>query len=75
MADEGQPVEVGLFVTALVALRTVGLADEAHLLVIADRRHLDAGTFGQFTDGQHDFLHISGKDGRTGWLRRSESML
>jgi len=58
MADESQPFEIGFFVTALVAFRAVCLADEAHLLIIADRRNLHAGTFGQFTDGQHCLLHI-----------------
>jgi len=53
MADEGQPVEFGAGVAALVAGGTFRRVDQAHLLVIADGRHLDAGASRHFADGEH----------------------
>src|SRR3546814_14147598 len=53
MADEGEAVEIASLVAPLVTLRPMRRADQPHLLVIADRRHFQAGPPGKIAYGVH----------------------
>ena len=55
VTDEGQPLELLPAIAALVAFRTLGCGNQAHLLVVADGRHLDPGAAGEITDRKHEF--------------------
>lgn len=53
MADEGEAIALLAGIAPLVALRALGRGDEAHLLVVADGRNLDARGPGKIADRQH----------------------
>ena len=53
VAHKGEAFEIGFLVAPLVALGPFRRTQQAHLLVIANGRHLDAGVSGEITDRIH----------------------